>query len=157
MTPQQIAFIGKVAPGAQVAQKEHGVFASVSIAQSIYESSWGRSELTVEANNLFGVKVSAGWHGDFISMKTGEDTKDGKSYTITAEFRKYANWADSINDHALFLTNNGKPDRYRAALQCKNGIDQARAIGAAGYSTNPKYGDMLVAAINDYDLTRYDK
>ncbi|MHB8354768.1 MAG: glucosaminidase domain-containing protein, partial [Burkholderiales bacterium] len=32
-----------------------GVLASITIAQAAVESSWGESELTLKANNLFGI------------------------------------------------------------------------------------------------------
>jgi flagellum-specific peptidoglycan hydrolase FlgJ len=157
MTPQQQTdFIAGLVPGAQAAQAQFGVFASVSIAQGIFESSWGQSDLTKIANNYYGIKDSAGWTGDTVTMPTGEDRPDGSSYTIQAAFRKYPDQAASILDHAMFLSNNGNPERYAAALQCTDGPSQAMAIAAAGYSTNPKYGQMLCQEIHARNLTQYD-
>ncbi|MGN1034020.1 MAG: glucosaminidase domain-containing protein, partial [Oscillospiraceae bacterium] len=39
-------------------QKKTGILASVSMAQFIFESGYGRSELAQNANNLFGMKCS---------------------------------------------------------------------------------------------------
>ena len=38
--------------------KKTGVLASVTIAQAILESGWGQSELSLKANNLFGMKTN---------------------------------------------------------------------------------------------------
>lgn len=158
MTPQQQSdFITNLVPGAQAAQAQCGVFASVTIAQAIFESTWGTSGLTEQANNLFGIKDSAAWQGDTIDMETGEDHPDGSSYTIMASFRKYPDWAASILDHALFLTNNGNPIRYAVALKCTDGPSQAMSIAACGYSTNPAYGQQLCQEIKARNLTQYDE
>jgi LysM repeat protein len=53
----QREFILSIAPGARQSQRETGVPASVTLAQAILESDWGRSKLSAEANNLFGIKA----------------------------------------------------------------------------------------------------
>lgn len=157
MTPQQQAdFIAGLVPGAQAAQAQYNVFASVTIAQAIFESSWGQSRLTHEANNYFGIKSSEGWAGDTVSMVTTEDYPNGQQYTVTAAFRKYPDAAASILDHAGFLDNYGNPVRYAAALACTDGPSQAMAIAEAGYSSNPLYGKMLCNEIRARNLTQYD-
>jgi len=157
MTPQQQTdFIAGLVPGAQAAQKKWGVFASVSIAQAIFESTWGSSGLAQKAKNFFGIKSSQGWAGATIDMPTKEDRPDDSQYTITASFRSYPDEAASIADHAAFLANNGKPGRYAAALKCTDGPSQAMAIAAAGYSTNPQYGQQLCGEIHARNLTQYD-
>src|SRR5262249_44453450 len=55
-TGAQEAFISQIAPGAVAAQQRYGVPASVTIAQAIDESGWGRSELASQDHNLFGIK-----------------------------------------------------------------------------------------------------
>ena len=156
MTPQQQSdFISSLVPGAQEAQSKYHVFASVTISQAIFESSWGQSKLTQDANNLFGIKASAGWDGETIGMPTNED--NGGSHMEQALFRKYPDRSASIIDHAVFLSNNGNPVRYMAALNCDNGPAQVMAISAAGYSTNPQYGNMLCDEIHARSLTQYDK
>ena len=159
MTPQQQNdFIASLAPGAQAAQKKWGVFASVSIAQSIFESTWGTSGLFKKSNNLFGIKKTPDWTGPVVEMETGEFSPSGVHYMIDAPFRAYPSPAASIDDHGAFLANNGKPVRYLAALNAADALSQAMAIGAAGYSSQPipKYGEMLCAEIKARNLTQYD-
>ena len=79
-------------------QKKSGILASVSMAQFILESGYGKSELAQKANNVFGMKKSlsgntwsgSSWDGKSIYTKqTKEQNADGSYVTITAEFRKY--------------------------------------------------------------------
>lgn len=145
-------FIKSLVPGAQEAQKLHSVPASVTIAQAILESSWGKSNLTKQAFNLFGIKADLRWKGESVSMPTAEYYK-GIRTTINAPFRKYASLADSINDHAVFLRSN---KRYASAFECKDGCDFAVAIARAGYATDPSYADLLGALIIQHKLAQYD-
>lgn len=157
MTPQQQSdFIESIVPGAQAAQAQYGVFASVSIAQAIFESSWGQSELSIKANNYYGVKEYPGFTGSTITLLTKEDRPDGTSYMIEAVFCAYPDMASSIVGHGVFLSNDGNPERYAAALQCADGPSQAMAIAAAGYSTNPQYGEQLCQEIAARNLQQYD-
>src|SRR5699024_10119279 len=54
----QQAFIQSVAPGAIQGWNEYKVLPSITVAQAIVESGWGRSALSTQAHNLFGIKGS---------------------------------------------------------------------------------------------------
>jgi flagellar protein FlgJ len=146
-------FISEIAPAAQASMFENpGVLASITIAQAAVESSWGGSTLTVQANNLFGIKVSPQWIGPSYQIETGE-YENGQEVMVSASFRKYANWQDSINDHAAFLLTN---ERYGPCFQCSTAAAFAQALQSAGYSTNPSYASLLMQIINFHNLTQYD-
>lgn len=77
--------------------KTSGILASVSAAQFILESGYGRTELAQKANNCFGMKCmlsgnswgGSAWDGTSkYRKKTQEDDGTGKLYTVTADFRK---------------------------------------------------------------------
>lgn len=104
-------------------QKKSGILASVSLAQFILESGYGKSELAQNANNCFGMKKSlsgntwsgSAWDGKSVHTKqTKEQNADGSYETITADFRKYACVEDSIADHSAYLLGamNGSKKRY---------------------------------------------
>ena len=59
MTQEQKAFIERVGALAAADMQKSGVLASLTIAQAILESGWGKSGLTVKANALFGIKAGA--------------------------------------------------------------------------------------------------
>ena len=159
--------IEKVGPLFTADQKSSGVLASVSMAQFILESGWGKSGLTQKANNAFGMKKNLSgntwpnstWDGkSVISMKTGEETEDGKAYTITAEFRKYDCIEDSIADHSAYLTGakDGTRLRYDGLKGCKKYKTAAQIIKDGGYATSTSYVKALCDIIKEYSLTDYE-
>lgn len=159
--------ITKIGPLFTADQKASGVLASVSMAQFILESGWGKSGLTQKANNCFGMKKSlsgntwpnSAWDGkSVVSMQTGEETEDGKPYTITAEFRRYACIEDSITDHSAYLTGakDGDKLRYEGLKGCKKYKQAAQIIKAGGYATSTSYVKALCNIIKEYKLTDYE-
>jgi flagellar rod assembly protein/muramidase FlgJ len=152
MNKQALDFIAQIAPGAQTAFKQYGVPASVSIAQAILESGWGKSGLSQKAFNLFGIKADSNWHGASVNMPTTEYLH-GKKMTVNAPFRKYKSFSESIHDHAEFLKNN---HRYEPAFQCTTGVSFASEIANCGYATDPAYAHLLIQLIRQYSLDKYD-
>ena len=76
--------------------KKTGVLASVTIAQSILESAWGQSELSLKANNLFGMKSSLSgntwsseWDGKVYS-KYSDEEYNGVVTSVKSDFRMYS-------------------------------------------------------------------
>ena len=73
--------------------KEHGIPASITLAQGLLESGNGNSKLAREANNHFGIKCTPDWTGG--KSYHDDDKKDDC-------FRKYKDAAQSYEDHAKF-------------------------------------------------------
>ena len=147
-------FILSVAPGARESQRKTGVPASVTLAQAILESDWGRSKLTREANNLFGIKAHReGGSAGTYEINTWE-VYDGQNVTVLAAFKAYTSLADSITDHGWWFHNNS---RYHGALEVKHDPRAfAYAINAAGYATDPAYAPKLIGLMDKFDLYAYD-
>ncbi|WP_366186958.1 glucosaminidase domain-containing protein [Flavobacterium ovatum] len=126
--------------------KRYGIPASIILAQGILESGAGRSELSENANNHFGIKCHNTWLGEKIYHD------DDKSQEC---FRKYRNSADSYEDHATFLTSGS---RYASLFNLKKDDYEAWAKGlrAAGYATDPRYPNKLILYIETYNLDQYD-
>ncbi len=100
MTLSQQQFIQSIANDAQDLQKEEKILTSVTLAQAILESNWGKSGLSTSANNLFGIKGS--YEGSSVSMGT-QEFSSGKAYHTQADFRKYPDKKASLVDHAQLL------------------------------------------------------
>lgn len=149
-TAEQRTFLDKIGPMAAANMQKTGILASLTIAQAILESGWGKSGLTLKANNLFGVKGT--YNGASLSCKTQE--WDGSKYiTITAAFRKYPSWAESVADHsALFL----RLDRYKNLRGCTDYKKACQYVREDGYATDPAYTTKLIRIIEAYGLTQYD-
>ena len=92
---QTTAFIKK---DSQRTWRKIRCFASVMIAQAILESGSGESQLAKEPYyNLFGVKGS--FQGNSVSFSTKEADQRGQLYTISAGFRDYGGYNDSLQDY----------------------------------------------------------
>lgn len=159
--------ISKVGSLFSADQKKSGILASVSLAQFILESGYGKSELAINANNTFGMKkVLSGnnwkgsvWDGSSIYTKqTQEQTPDGSMVTITADFRKYGCVEDSITDHSAYLNGamNGSKKRYEGLAGEKDYRRAAQIIKDGGYATSLTYVEKLCDIIQRWDLTRFD-
>ena len=119
--------------------------ASITLAQGIFESGAGQSELARKGNNHFGIKCN-GWEG----RKVYHDD-DARNEC----FRAYNSVFESYEDHSRFLVNG---QRYRSLFSLKTTDYKgwARGLKAAGYATNPQYADRLIELIQLYKLYEYD-
>ena len=72
MNKHQNDFLYIVATHAVRTAKVSKIPPSVTIAQAILESDWGRSLLARKANNLFGIKSHGGWTGKVYTTTTEE-------------------------------------------------------------------------------------
>ncbi|MEN6462884.1 MAG: glucosaminidase domain-containing protein, partial [Syntrophomonas sp.] len=150
-------YIDTITPAAIDSYNKYGIFPSITIAQAILESGWGKSELSVEANNFFGIKADQNWHGECVSMNTMEDF----NRKTVANFRKYNSFNDSIADHGAFLYSN---KRYlnNGMFNTAYYAEQAEALEKAGYSTKRDqngtliYADQLIEIIRQYNLQVID-
>ena len=70
MNTEQKSFIEVVGAIASADMKNSGVAASLTTAQAILESTWGKSELTKTGNALFGIKATKDWKGKTLTRKT---------------------------------------------------------------------------------------
>lgn len=126
--------------------KEHGIPASITLAQGVLESGAGKGRLCTIANNHFGIKCHTGWTGESVSHD------DDAAQEC---FRKYNDPSESYRDHSLFLTSRS---RYNNLFKLDKGDYKSWASGlkAAGYATDPKYPDKLIGIIERYQLYQYD-
>jgi LysM repeat protein len=124
----------------------HKIPASITLAQGILESGDGNSRLATEANNHFGIKC----HSDWTGPKIFEDD-DAKSEC----FRKYDDARSSYEDHSVFL----QRKRYESLFEYKTDDYKAwaRGLKACGYATNPKYPELLIKLIEEFELHTYDE
>lgn len=125
--------------------KRTGVPAAVTLAQGIHETGAGQSDLVRKSNNHFGIKCKAEWQGETVYH---DDDARGEC------FRKYGDPADSYKDHSDFLKTR-KPYAFLFTLDPMDFEGWAWGLKKAGYATNPKYPQILIKLINDYNLQDY--
>ena len=122
-----------------------GVPASITLAQGIHETEAGRSELVLKSNNHFGIKCKSTWTGESVRH---DDDAPGEC------FRKYDDPIDSYKDHSDFLKT-GQRYAFLFNLDPMDFEGWANGLKKAGYATNPKYPQILIKLIKDYNLQDY--
>ena len=120
--------------------------ASITLAQGLFESAAGRSDLVRQGNNHFGIKCHD-WIGP---TQYHDDDARGEC------FRVYRDARDSYEDHSKFLA---RQPRYSRLFQLSQTDYKgwARGLKACGYATNPQYANKLIQIIELYKLFDYDK
>jgi flagellar protein FlgJ len=156
LTPAE--FIKASVPGAQRGWRDYGVPPSVTIAQAILESGWGRSDLASVDKNYFGIKCQNGKYGKLANgchlYKTTECTKAGSCYATSASFRTYATQSHSFRDHGSFLRVNS---RYAGAFKHTREANKfIWKVWKAGYATDPNYYTKVTGIMAANDLYQYD-
>ncbi len=139
-------YIYTYAPIAKNEMELYGIPASIKLAQGILESGSGYGKLTLKSNNHFGIKCN-GWEG----AKVYHD--DDRAQEC---FRKYKDPKYSFRDHSLFLS---ERLRYASLFSLKKNDYRgwAKGLRKAGYATDPRYPDKLIALIERYHLNRFDE
>jgi LysM repeat protein len=124
-----------------------GVPASITLAQGLFESESGNSDLAREANNHFGIKCHKDWTGETFHKDDDEKNEC---------FRKYNSVLESFDDHSNFLRTR---DRYTFLfeLDITDYKGWARGLKKAGYATNPNYAQKLIKIIEDFQLYEVDQ
>lgn len=120
--------------------------ASITLAQGLFESAAGRSDLVRQGNNHFGIKCH-NWLGP---TQYHDDDAKGEC------FRVYSNAKESYEDHSKFLANNSRYARL-FQLSTTDYKGWAHGLKACGYATNPQYAYKLIQIIELYRLNDYDK
>ena len=140
-------YIQEFAQIAQYEMRAFGIPASITLAQGILESGSGQGELTQKTNNHFGIKCHTGWQGDFDFH---DDDAKGEC------FRKYNHPMFSFRDHSIFLASRS---RYQFLFNYRRDDYKKWAYGLkkAGYATDKRYPQKLIALIDRYDLDKFDK
>lgn len=122
-----------------------GIPASITLAQGIHESMAGKSDLCSRSNNHFGIKCRAEWKGEKVYH---DDDARGEC------FRSYKKAEESYVDHSDFLKN-GARYAFLFNYEPTNYSQWAYGLKKAGYATNPKYPQILIKYIEDYNLQQY--
>lgn len=153
----EMMFINSLKEGAIENYRLYGILPSITIAQAILESNFGQSELSLQANNLFGIKVGVNWDGEAITVATTE----GYNTEVMDTFRSYGSFKESLIDHGEFLVNNPRYKNH-GVFEAKTYRSQAQALENAGYSTvmdeqgNKIYAQRIGELIRQYNLQLID-
>ena len=144
---EQLAYVAKYGKIALVQMEEHGIPASITLAQGLLESGIGKSTLALRNNNHFGLKCFS------KSCKKGHCSNHSDDHHKDF-FRIFSSPEESYLAHSQLL----RKDRYRPLfdLDPTDYRGWARGLSKAGYATDPKYADKLIRTIENLRLDRLD-
>jgi flagellum-specific peptidoglycan hydrolase FlgJ len=131
-----------------------GIPASVTLAQGLHESNYGLSPLAVEANNHFGIKCKSYWTGKTYYHKDDDVNKRGE--IVESCFRAYRSDLDSYVDRSNYLM---QTERYKSLFSYDKTdyVSWAQGLKSCGYATDPAYAQKLIAKIEKYNLSEFDR
>ena len=149
----QSAFVKSIADISIEERTRSRVPASITAAQAILESNWGRAPIAVTGNNYFGIKCKSYWTGPTVSHR--DDDYDADGNLVESCFRAYSSVAASFRDHSDFLTGSA---RYAELfeLQTTDYKSWAEGLKRCGYATDPAYAYKLIALIERLELYTLD-
>ena len=146
-------FIEMIGNAAVSYYPEYKILPSLTIAQAILESNWGKSGLSKDCYNFFGMKWKEGCGCDYKEYKTKEQKRDGAYITITARFRKYNSVSEGIKGYYQFL-------QYKRYQNLRGVTDYNKAcdlIRQDGWATSLSYSQNLKKFIKTYGLDDFDR
>ncbi len=151
-------FIARLRPHAEAAGEALGVNPGLLLAQAALETGWGKSIMENKdgssSHNLFGIKADSRWSGEKIEVSTLE-YREGVAVREQANFRSYESFTESFEDYVKFLADQ---PRYSEALSNSTNPEQfAQSLQQAGYATDPKYAEKIVAIYNRENLASQEQ
>ena len=144
-------FLEDVAPAALISAHSHRIPPSIVIGQAIFESGWGRSNLAVNFNNLFGIK---GTGEGTVKIRTFERNSRNRRYGKWARFKVFETRGDAIYYHGRLLA---KDRRYAAARANSHHWRAFMDKASKYYASDPNYTSKLGVIIEGYELDRWDR
>lgn len=141
--PDYIATFSEIA---QLEMRAYGIPASITLAQGLLESGYGKGELAGKTNNHFGIKCHKGWQGDYDFH---DDDAKGEC------FRKYNHPMYSYRDHSTFLSTRSRY-AFLFDYDTTDYKNWAKGLRKAGYATDKKYPQKLIYLIEKHQLYRFD-
>ena len=154
----QDSYVAAAGPIARAIHTAYDIPASVTAAQSILESNWGRSKLSTAERNYFGFKcVTPDRPGPIASRCARYPSTEcipAPCHPVDAYFRSYASIEDSFRDYGRLLTTS---PNYAAALPVRSDPDAFIRVVARKYATDPEYANKVIRLMDLYDLRRFDR
>ena len=145
---QREEFIKRAAKEAKIVHDRFGVPISICIAQGIYESRYGTSELAVKYNNYHGLKAYH-WNGAKATVRV---TEEGRK--IKATFRAFDNMEQAFLNYGEFLSK----QRYKPAFKYKNNsMKFLEEILDRGFCPSDEYLTDIKRIMKRHNLAQYDK
>ena len=144
-------FLEASSQAALLASRSSGLPPGITVAQAALESAWGKSRLSRDAQNYFGIKA----HGShpWIEFPTTE-IQDGATVHTHAHFAVYGSMTDCFADRDLLILKN---ERYQTARECTARPEEFVRAVAASWATDPQYADKVLRVYHANRLSALDE
>ena len=144
-------FLSALSTEAILSGVENQLPPSITLAQAVLESGWGRSGLAKKYNNLFGVKAGSRNGGVLLSSWEG----GGETRTLKkSRFREYSAWSESLADHNRLLSSDRRYSRARESwTDWRQFLNQLAPV----YATDPQYVRHISQIVERYNLHVWDQ
>lgn len=113
-------------------------------SQACIESNYGRSTLSSQYHNYFGLKCGKNWNGKRVKFKTKEEYIQGILTSIYAEFRAYDSFEEGIKGYYEFVNTK----RYSNLKGVTSPTDYIMKIKEDGYATSYSYVSNVLSVVN---------
>jgi len=152
-------FLEQYAELAKEQMLKYGIPASVTLAQAAVESADGKSLLTKNHNNFFGIHAVPMW------INRGDPIATMSDSGVRTAFTKHASAEESFEYHSRFLLSNARQygKCYSIPPTAANAAERwAQGINDGGYAEKipgkeNQYYTQLMGVIENYNLKEYDR
>ncbi|MCM1508008.1 MAG: glucosaminidase domain-containing protein [Ruminococcus flavefaciens] len=152
LTEANQEFINNLGRSAQKNYNRYKILPSMTVAQAILESNWGKSSLSKLYYNFFGMKAGSNYNGETVTLKTGEEI-NGTQITVNGTFRVYHSFDEGIEGYYQFITGYSRYSNLIGETDYKTACNKIRQDG---WATDSAYSTKLINLIEAYNLTRFD-
>jgi len=140
-------FLQKAWAAARKAASVSGFPAVVTVAQAALESNFGKSRLSRESNNYFGLKAHGGRAS--VAMRTKECDCTGE-HSTRARFAVYESIEECFEDRDRVLSTCAV---YAKARECAGNLQSfVREMGKY-WATDPRYAEKLMTLVEQISET----
>lgn len=117
------------------------------VAQSCNESAWGKSKLSSDYYNFWGMKCGSAWTGASVNFETWEETPAG-DIKVSSDFRAYDSFENGVIGYFDFI----QYPRYQNLKNCTTTREYLETIKNDGWATSSSYVNdiMRIAGQIDY-------
>lgn len=162
-------FLDQIKQPCQNQMHVNKILASVTAAQAIYESRWGRESYVSDTNNLFRVLIDDEWNGYCYSLDTKKMYEKKTDCTGPETLIKvYDSYDQCIEDWIFYIVSarrsDGGPLKYKNVIgvsdykQCiKNYIRDGYIKDHLNAHNDPSYESDMIGFIEKYELFKWDK
>lgn len=169
LSADESKFLSAIKRACQLEMKSNKILASVTAAQAMHESNFGKKNYISDTNNLFRILIDTDWTGQCYSLEKRQlyislDDADSTDTLI----KVYDSYDQCIHDRISYVLSARKskngPFKYKQVVGIKDYTKCIKAYIRCGYIkdhlagyNDPSYESTIIGFIENYKLYEWDK